>query len=71
MSIASVASSSKISASGNKITPIIVSNKNGLSDDALNSFNNKAITIVGGEAVVSKSEYNNIKEAVGNKRFCF
>ena len=65
MSIASVASSSKISASGNKITPIIVSNKNGLSDDALNSFNNKAITIVGGEAVVSKSEYNNIKEAVG------
>ena len=65
MSIASVASSSKISASGNKITPIIVSNKNGLSDDALSSFNNKAITIVGGEAVVSKSEYNNIKEAVG------
>ena len=65
MSIASVASSANIKASGSKITPIIVSNKNGLSDDALETFNNKNITIVGGEAVVSKSEFDNVKEAVG------
>ena len=64
MSIASVASSKTLTTDKN-VTPIIVSNKNGLSDNALESLNNKNVTVVGGEAVVSKSEFDNIKEAVG------
>lgn len=62
MSIASVASNAKAPTG---ITPIIVSNKNGLSDDTLESLNQKNVTVVGGDAVVSKSEFDNIKEAVG------
>ena len=62
MSIASVASNAKAPTG---ITPIIVSNKRGLSDDALESLNNKNVTVVGGKAVVSESELENIKEAVG------
>ena len=63
MSIASVASSSTLTTNG--ITPIIVSNSTGLSENTLESLNNKNVTVVGGEAVVSKSEFDNIKEAVG------
>lgn len=63
MSISSVASSKTLTNTG--ITPIIVSNKKGLSEDTLESLSNKSVTVVGGEAVVSKEEFNNIKEAVG------
>ena len=63
MSIASVASSATLSNTG--ISPIIVSNRNGLSEDTLEYLNKKTVTVVGGESVVSKSEFDNIKEAVG------
>ena len=53
MSIASVAASTK--------TPIIVAKKGGISEDALHELREKVVTVVGGESVVSKSEYNEIK----------
>lgn len=63
MSISSVASSKTLTNTG--ITPIIVSNKKGLSEDTLESLSNKSVTVVGGESVVSKEEFDSIKEAVG------
>ncbi|WP_300282814.1 cell wall-binding repeat-containing protein [Peptacetobacter sp.] len=65
MSIASVASSSKISASGNAINPIIVSGVHGISENALDTLNGKDVTIVGGKSVVSDEDFNDIKDAVG------
>ena len=65
MSIASVASSTKMSQTNNAIAPIIVSNFKGLSTNALDFLDNaKTVTVLGGEAVVSNEEFDAIKEAV-------
>lgn len=65
MSIASVASSTKMSQTNNAIAPIIVSNFKGLSSNALDFLDNaKTVTVLGGEAVVSNEEFDAIKEAV-------
>ena len=65
MSIASVASSTKMSQTNNAIAPIIVSNFKGLSSNTLDFLDNaKTVTVLGGEAVVSNEEFDAIKEAV-------
>lgn len=65
MSIASVASSTKMSQTNNAIAPIIVSNFKGLSSNTLDFLDNaKTVTVLGGEAVVSNEEFDTIKEAV-------
>ena len=65
MSIASVASSTKMSQTNNTIAPIIVSNFKGLSSNTLDFLDNaKTVTVLGGEAVVSNEEFDAIKEAV-------
>lgn len=64
MSIASVASNANLN--NGKQAPIIVSKKEGLSDDTLEYLSNKKVAIVGGEAVVSKADFDSIKEAVNN-----
>ena len=65
MSIASVASSTKMSQTNNAIAPIIVSNFKGLSSNALDFLDSaKTVTVLGGEAVVSNEEFDAIKEAV-------
>ena len=65
MSIASVASSTKMSHTNNAIAPIIVSNFKGLSSNTLDFLDNaKTVTVLGGEAVVSNEEFDTIKEAV-------
>ena len=64
MSIAPVAADNTNSATGNKVTPIIVSKNGGISDDALSTLDNKAITVIGGEKAVSAEDYEAIKEAV-------
>ena len=65
MSIASVASSTKMPQTNNAIAPIIVSNFKGLSTNALDFLDNaKTVTVLGGEAVVSNEEFDSIKEAV-------
>lgn len=64
MSIASVASNKNLNA-GNQ-APIIVSKNSGLSDDTLEYLSNKAVTVVGGESVVSKADFDSIKEVVNN-----
>ena len=53
MSIASVAASSK--------TPIIVSKKGGISEDAVYALRDSNVTIIGGKAVVSENDENAIK----------
>ena len=62
MSIASVASNKNLN--NNNQAPIIVSKNSGLSDDTLEYLSNKAVTVVGGESVVSKADFDSIKEAV-------
>ena len=53
MSIASVASESK--------TPIIVAKNGGISEDGLYELKNKEVTVIGGESVVSASDYKAVK----------
>ena len=61
MSIAAVAAETK--------TPIIVGANNGISEDATYELKGKKATIIGGEAVVSKADYEAIKaEADGVAR---
>ena len=61
MSIAAVASELK--------TPIIVAKKGGISEEALYELKNQYVTVIGGETVVSKADYNAIKgEAKGVTR---
>ena len=61
MSIAAVAAEKK--------TPIVVAKKGGISEEALYELRDQYVTVIGGEAVVSKSEYNAIKaEAKGVQR---
>ena len=61
MSIAAVASELK--------TPIVVAKKGGISEEALYELKNQYVTVIGGETVVSKADYNAIKaEAKGVTR---
>ena len=61
MSIAAVAASQK--------TPIIVSKKGGISEDATYELRNKDVTVIGGKTVVSDADYKAIKsEAKGIQR---
>ena len=61
MSIASVAASQK--------TPIVVAKKGGITEDATYELKGKDVTVIGGEAAVSKADYNAIKaEAKGVQR---
>ena len=53
MSVAAVAAS--------KDMPIVVSKKGGISEDALYELKGSSVAVIGGEAVVSKSEMNEIK----------
>ena len=53
MSIAAVAAAQK--------TPIIVSKKGGITEDATYALRNQAVTVIGGENAVSKSDYKAIK----------
>ena len=53
MSIAAVAAETK--------TPIIVSKNGGVSEDAIYELRGKEVTVIGGEAVVSKGDYNEVK----------
>ena len=64
MSIASVASNKNLNA-GNQ-APIIVSKTEGLSQDTLEYLENKNVAVIGGEAVVSKADFDSIKEVVNN-----
>ena len=64
MSIASVASNAKLNNS--KQAPIIVSKTEGLSQDTLEYLENKNVAVIGGEAVVSKADFDSIKEVVNN-----
>ena len=58
MSIAPVAA--------NDETPIIVAKKGGVSYQALDELDGKDVTIIGGEASVSKEDYEAIEEATGD-----
>ena len=49
----------------NKVTPIIVSKKGGLTYNGLDILEDKKVTVVGGEGVLNASEYEAIEEAVG------
>ena len=61
MSIAAVAATQK--------TPIIVSKKGGISEDAIYELRNKDVTVIGGKTVVSDADYKAIKaEANGIQR---
>ena len=61
MSIAAVAAKTK--------TPIVVAKKGGISEDATYELRKSDVTVIGGESVVSKSDYNAIKaEAKGVTR---
>ena len=53
MSIASVAAQKK--------QPIVVAKKGGISEDALETLEDVKVTVIGGESVVSASEYKEIK----------
>ena len=53
MSIAAVAATNR--------TPIIVAKKGGISEDAVYELKGSSVAVIGGEAVVSKSEMNEIK----------
>ena len=63
MSIAPVAATPDGS---NKVTPIIVSKRGGISYNALDELDGKDVTVVGGEAAVSKEDYEAIEEATGD-----
>ena len=58
MSIAPVAA--------NDETPIIVAKKGGVSYNALDELDGKDVTVIGGEASVSKEDYEAIEEATGD-----
>ena len=61
MSIASVAAEKEL--------PIVVAKNGGISEDATYELKGKKVTIIGGESVVSKADYNAIKaEAEGVQR---
>ena len=62
MSIAGVASTKDVSG---KVSPIIVSKKGGLTDDALEVLTEKTITVLGGEKSVSAEDYEALEENVG------
>ena len=61
MSIAPVAAAGD----GTDVTPIIVAKKGGISYQALDELDKKDVTVVGGEASISKEEYEAIEEATG------
>ena len=64
MSIAPVASTLR-GANNDDVTPIIVSKKGGLTDEALEAVAGKLVTVIGGEGVVSKADYEALEENVG------
>ena len=65
MSIAAVAADKANSTTGTDVTPIIVAKKGGISYQALDELEGKDVTVVGGEASVSKEDYEAIEEATG------
>ena len=64
MSIAGVASTED-TLDSDKVRPIIVSKKGGLTDDELDYLSNKAVTVLGGEKSVSAEDYEALEENVG------
>ena len=62
MSISPIAAT--IDTNGNA-TPIIVSKRGGLTDEALAATAGKTVTVIGGEGVVSKADYEALEENVG------
>ncbi len=46
-------------------TPIIVAKKGGISYNALDELEDKDVTVIGGEASISKEDYEAIEEATG------
>ena len=62
MSIAPVASDSTTD-----VTPIIVSKRGGISEDALSTLDGKKVTVIGGEKVVSAEDFEAIEDAVDTK----
>ena len=65
MSIAAVAADKANSTTATDVTPIIVAKKGGISYQALDELEGKDVTVVGGEASVSKEDYEAIEEATG------
>ena len=68
MSIAPVAASKTNIATDNKVTPIIVAKKGGISYEALDELVGKNVTVIGGESAVSKEDFEAMEEAVGNSK---
>ncbi len=64
MSVAPIAATPN-SANANKVTPIIVSKKGGISYEALDELEGKDVTVVGGKLAVSEEDYEAIEEATG------
>ena len=66
MSIAGYAATDKDNVTdGNQVTPIIVSKKGGLTEDAMLTLEDVKTTVLGGEKAVSKSDYEALSSYTG------